>query len=57
MDVTQGIYASKYDPGDLLTRWNVETADGKGGEVTQSALLHGLSTVPTQFALVGTLEV
>jgi len=35
MDVTQGIYASKYDPGDLLTRWNVETADGKASLETE----------------------
>ena len=27
MDVTGGIYMSKYDPGDLLTRWNVDTPD------------------------------
>ena len=27
MDVTGGIYMSKYEPGDLLTRWNVDTPD------------------------------
>ena len=27
MDVTGGIYMSKYDPGDLLTRWNVDTPE------------------------------
>jgi len=67
MDVTGSIYMSKYDPGDLLTRWNVDTPDEASletddiGAISNMTELHDgmvycIVEVPLQFTIKEPIE-